>query len=423
MRSMIVCAACIAMCMTMSAQAVGEPNVPPVDFWVQPSSPTTADNVSIILSGLWPDTCVPEQIPLATFASDSMWIDILLPGWDDPNECLSLSCTVEPTPFEVKGIAGNLAAGRYHVYARVISCEGRGKYEYLTSFDVVDSKPDDTPCEGCQALRFTPGGRVVLLSDDPPGGAGLKAGHAGTVICRDCTSGCGRILVSWDLWTEGYKDVDGCIADTPLGFPSTSGLWVDLKHVLIGRPFNRTGTVRKGVEGCLTFVTDRGVEFNIVATGNMYRILEEVAGMSAGGRIRLQGLLCDTQPKSDTVRICPQRNGDIYHPIVSACRDLPDTGSGVCDLDLMPGDRVELLVNNPLGAGGGPAVDLFAGAMGTVICTDSTDDELPFYVSWDGWTHGTNTDYYCDSIVVPYAPDSGWWMRCNEVRLVHRADP
>jgi len=195
--------------MVMSAQAAVEPNLPPVDIRVSPSGPTTSDSVSIILSGLWPDRCVPERISLRVFAGDSVWIDVLLPGWDDPDECLSLSCTVEPTAFEVQGMAGNLAVGDYDVYARVISCEGRGKYEFVTSFEVVEGKLDDSDCAGCQASRFTAGGRVVLLADDPPGGLGLKAGHAGTVICRDCESGCGRILVSWDLWTQAYKEVDG----------------------------------------------------------------------------------------------------------------------------------------------------------------------------------------------------------------------
>ncbi len=423
MKSKIVCAACIALCMTMSAQAGDDPNLPSVDISVEPALPTTVDSVTIVVSGLWPDTCVPEQIHLATFAGDSIRMDVLLPGWDDPAACLGLSCASEPTPFEVRGAIGNLAAGRYDVYARVISCEGRGRYEYVTSIEVAEGKPDDTACDGCQASRFIAGGRVVLLTDDPPGGLGLKAGHAGTVICVDCTSGCGRLLVSWDLWTEGYRDADACIPGTPLGYPSTSALWMDLAHVLVGRRFDRTGTVQKGLEGCLTFITDRGAQYNIVANGNVQQILDEVAGMNAGGRIRLRGQLCDTQPKADAICICPQWNGDIYHPILSACRDLPDPGPGACDVDLLPGDRVELLVDHPMGAGGGPAVDLLAGAMGTVICTDSTDDELPFYVSWDDWTNGTNTDLYCDSSVVPYPADSGWWMRCNEVRLVHRAEP
>ncbi len=199
-------------------------------------------------------------------------------------------------------------------------------------------------------------------------------------------------------------------------------MWVDLGQVLVGRPFHETGTVRKCLEGCLIFTAENGLGYNLVATGNMYHILEELA-TTAGGRFRIQGLLNDTRPKADVIRICPQYCGDIYHPIVSACWDVPEPGSGACDIDLMLGDRVQLLVDRPYGAGGGPAVGLYAGAMGTVVCTDSTDDNLPFYVSWDDWTYGTDTDYFCDSVVVPYVAGSGWWMRCHEVKLIHRADP
>jgi len=409
--------------MAVSAQAVVGPSLPPVDISINPSDPTTSDYVSITLSGLWPDTCIPEQMPLAVFPNGTIWIDVLLPGWDDPNECASLSCTADPTAFEVEGLIGYMATGHYEVYGRVISCDGIGQYRPITGFDVKEGKPDDTRCTACQAYRFAVGGRVVLLTDNPPGGPGLKAGHGGTVLCRDCTSGCGRILVSWDLWTGGHKDVSGCVTDVLPGFPPTSAMWVDLSQVLVGRSFNQTGTLRKGLEGCLVFVADSGTEYNIVATGEMYWILEEVAGMGAAGRIRIQGLLSDTQPKSDEIRICPQRNGDIYHPIISACEGLPHPDTGACDLELLPGDRVRLLVDHPMGAGGGPAVGLVAGAMGTVICTDSTDDNLPFYVSWDDWTEGTDTDYFCDSVVVPYVPDSGWWMRCDEVELVYRPEP
>ncbi|MDI6450207.1 hypothetical protein [Anaerobaca lacustris] len=423
MRSKIVSAACIAMCMAISAQGVVGPNLPPVDISINPTNPSTSDYVLIILSGLWPDTCVPEQMPLAVFPNGTIWIDVLLPGWDDPNECASLSCTADPTAFEVEGLIGYMVTGHYEVYGRVISCDGIGQYRPITSFDVTEGKPDDAGCTACQAYRFAAGGRVVLLTDNPPGGPGLKAGHGGTVLCRDCTSGCGRILVSWDLWTGGQKDVSGCVMDVLPGFPPTSAMWVDLGQVRVGRPFNQTGTLRKGLEGCLVFVADSGMEYNIVATGEMYWILEEVAGMGAAGRIRIQGLLSETQPKSDEVRICPQRNGDIYHPIISACEGLPHPDPGACELELLPGDRVRLLVDHPMGAGGGPAVGLVAGTMGTVICTDSTDDDLPFYVSWDNWTEGTDTDYFCDSVVVPYVPDSGWWMRCHEVELVYRPEP
>jgi len=74
-----------------------------------------------------------------------------------------------------------------------------------------------------------------------------------------------------------------------------------------------------------------------------------------------------------------------------------------------PGDRVELLIDNP-----GGAVGLFAGATGTVLCCDSDSPGMPIMVSWDGWSEGHMYDGPCDTPPGAYLPDSGWWMQCNE---------
>lgn len=413
-------AACFIVLLAASVGLAIEPNLPPVNIWVSPDNPTPSDEVSITLWGDWPDPCVPEQIPMAVFAGESVWIDVLVPGWEKAG---SGSCppppTPDPTPWELEGIAGILAAGHYDVFARLISCEGKGLFRWIGEFQVGDGKPGE-PREGCQATGFFPGSRVVLLEDDPPGGSGLKAGRSGTVVCSESRSNCDNVLVSWDLWTEGGDDADDCLGEIPLGFPPDSTLWVDIQKVLLGRQFARNGRLGVGPDGCILFHADRGGVFNVVATGDMQKMLADIASMDPG-RIRLRGLLNKTRPGPDMVRICPQRDGDVFHPIVSECRTLPPKPPGPCELALHPGDRVELLVDNPMGAGDKPAVDLLAGATGTVICTDSTDDKLPFYVSWDDWTHGTDTDYFCDSAVVPYPPDSGWWMGCHEVELLYSA--
>jgi hypothetical protein len=388
-------------------------------IWVSPDYPTPSDEVSITLGGDWPDPCVPEQIPMAVFPSESVWIDLLLPGWQNAG---SSSCppapTPDPTPWELEGIAGVLAAGHYDVFARVISCEGKGLYHWIGEFNVGGGKPDEPPCDDCCATAFFPGSRVVLLEDSPPGGPGLKTGQSGTVICSASRSDCDRVLISWDLWTEGGDDTDECLGEVPLGFPANSTLWVNVQKVLVGRQFVRHGTLRACTDGCICFHADRGGVFNVVATDDMQKMLAEIASMDTG-RVCLRGLLNKTRPGPDMVRPCPQRDGDVHHPIISTCPTLPPDKPGVCDLSLQPGDRVVLLVDNPMGAGDKPAVGLLAGATGTVVCTDSTDDQLPFYVSWDGWTHGTDTDYFCDSVVVPYEPGSGWWMACHEVDLMY----
>jgi hypothetical protein len=86
-------------------------------------------------------------------------------------------------------------------------------------------------------------------------------------------------------------------------------------------------------------------------------------------------------------------------------------GSSCCDQQYIPGDYVQLFVDNPRGA-----VGLMAGTLGRVICCDSTDPELPIFVSWNNWTNGRNTDEYCDSSVWPYPANSGWWMSCDQIK-------
>jgi hypothetical protein len=67
-------------------------------------------------------------------------------------------------------------------------------------------------------------------------------------------------------------------------------------------------------------------------------------------------------------------------------------------------------VNNPRDAAG-----LVAGTIGTVICCDYDDPDLPVFVSWHGWTNGRNTDQYCDTTIWTYPANSGWWMACDQI--------
>jgi len=80
-----------------------------------------------------------------------------------------------------------------------------------------------------------------------------------------------------------------------------------------------------------------------------------------------------------------------------------------------PGDRVVLLIDTPRDTLGWPAVGLHIGAVGTVVCCDRSDPDLPLFVSWDGWANGKNGDLFCDPPVMSYAPYSGWWMSCDDI--------
>jgi hypothetical protein len=76
-----------------------------------------------------------------------------------------------------------------------------------------------------------------------------------------------------------------------------------------------------------------------------------------------------------------------------------------------PGDRVVLLVDYPRNTPG-----LTAGMLGTVICCDGDDPDLPIFVSWDHWTLGDdNQDSFCDGLPLPYVPNSGKWLACQHL--------
>lgn len=179
--------------------------------------------------------------------------------------------------------------------------------------------------------HFTPGERVVLLQDAPPGGPELLAGHGGTVVCTDPSDGSGDLLISWDAWAEGKADLTRCADAETLLFPPNSVIWVDPQQVLLGRHFNECGTIHAGLEGCIYLETDDGQEYNLVAAGPLYAALNQGDTLAFGDRVQVWGLFNNTPPGPTEIRICPQRDGDIYHPIVSPCPEpgpKPDPDSG-----------------------------------------------------------------------------------------------
>ncbi|MHC4807653.1 MAG: fibronectin type III domain-containing protein, partial [Planctomycetota bacterium] len=107
---------------------------------------------------------------------------------------------------------------------------------------------------------------------------------------------------------------------------------------------------------------------------------------------------CDVPPE-------PYPNNSAYwmpcDQIAPGCTEGPGEFS-CCDLPYPPGARVRLRVSSPRGAAG-----LVAGMLGTVICCDYDDPDLPIFVSWDEWSNGRNSDFYCDTSVWSYPANSG----------------
>ncbi len=405
---------CAVMLASVPALAVIPSPLPSLDFQLTPTVPSSSETFSIRVSGTWPDSCTPESMNVSVSGKSTMWIDLLLPGYFDPN-CSSEDCGSQSSAWElVSSSIGPFPDGTYDVYVRAVDCNETGSYE-PASFQVRIGSGSGSGGGGQQpGGSFAQGQRVVLLNDDAV--SGLRAGQAGTVICCDSADCSGRILVSWDFWTNAKDDTSGCVSASPLAFPAGSATWVDPSMMMVGRPFDQCGTIRRGLEGCIYFEADDGMQCTVFGGGDLYVELDMPGGVEFDERVRLRGLLDTAIPDPNTIRICPVRDGDVYHPILLPCAG---TGIGCCRGDLFPGDRVTLLVDNPREPGGAGAPNLMTGAMGTVICCDSSYGANWVFVSWDNWTDGVNAKSSCDSVLVPYPKESGWWVSCDQIAAEH----
>jgi len=257
---------------------------------------------------------------------------------------------------------------------------------------------------------FAPGTRVFLLADAPVVGDGLLAGMAGTVICCDAGDCTGSILVSWDLWTGGTDEGDRCVTGPVKPYPAGSATWVDPRAVLLGQPFDKTGVLSEDEEGCLYLETQDGKSFYL-AIGPEFR--RQWWMVLPGNSLRIRGLINTNGPAPDVTRDCPQRDGDIYHPIMTPS---DWTGESCCDrwvCSFLYGDSVVLIgEDNPNGA-----TDLPRGTSGTIICCDSRSQNSVL-VSWNLWSNGGPDDVYAtcnERLVGIFPPASTWWVPVEDL--------
>lgn len=394
----------------VAAQAAVPPVLPQIRLDVSPENPTSSDALSLTLSGVWPDRCVPERFELRVLSGDSVWIDLFLPGWDIMGDCQDLACVQVPTPWDLTQRSEPLSPGGYDVFLRAIACQEIGSYEQIGTLSVAPGGP-------LTSGRIARGQRVVLLQDDPPGGVGLKAGRTGTVVCCDPANCAGNILVSWDRWTQSKVDPFLCPDIVPALYPANSVTWIDPGQVLIGRPFSQCGFIRKGLEGCVYVETDDGHDYNVMAPAELYVALDGRGAIQFGDHVRLRGLLNTTPPPPGEIRLCPQRDGDVFDPIIALC----PTGGPDCGGIYQNGDRVVLLADNPVGPNDRAAVGLPAGSRGTVVCGDGNDSRFPILVSWDKWTNGGRVDTApCQAQAASHPEQSLWLMACDQIA---RAEP
>ncbi len=313
MKRQRIVAAGLVLLATLSVQGAVLAPLPEIAVQFTPASPTSDDTPALTLSGTWPNSCVPETFHVQIIPGDSIWIDLLLPGWDMKGDCEPLVCLQVLTPWQLTGPVQALPAGTYDVFLRAMDCEEAGAYNAIAVLSVAPGSG------GPLSEQFAPGERVVLLEDDPPAGLGMSAGQAGTVICCDSEDCSGNLLISWDLWTNGKLEPVPCANATETLYPANSAIWMNPQQVRLGRHFNQCGTIRKGLEGCVYFEADDGKTYNVIALDDMYLSLDGGGPVAFDERVRVRGLLNTTPPQPDEIRLCPQQDGDIFHPTIALC--------------------------------------------------------------------------------------------------------
>jgi hypothetical protein len=257
---------------------------------------------------------------------------------------------------------------------------------------------------------FAPGTRVLLLADAPGVAPELQAGMAGTIICCDADDCSGSLLVSWDLFTGGRDDEAQCVTAAVGLYPSGSTALVDPAQVLLGQPFDEIGILEEDAAGCLYLATEDGRVFSLVI-GPEFR--EQWKVVRAGNGVRIRGWVNMSPPDPKAERLCLQRDGDIYHPIMSVANwvDAPCCDRWVCGFGC--GDRVVLISkDNPYGA-----VDLPRGTTGTVICCRYYEEQS-LLISWNLWENGGSDDAYmeCNERVSGlFPPGSTSWVSALDV--------
>ncbi len=402
--------ACLVMISAASLPAAIPNPLPPIQFRTTPPDPTPAGGQRFTLSGTWPDSCFPSGVKIGPIDTLTIGIDLFLPG-AGAKDCTAVKCDPTPSAWEIDTQAGPFHSGRYSIYIRAIGCNEVGAYQFLTQLQIGPGTGG-----GPAPTGLMPGQRVVLLQDNPPGGAGLMAGRTGVVICCDAADCSGQVLVSWDFFTDGRADPNRCAGDQALAFAPNSAIWLDPRVTLLGQAFDQCGTLAQDQQGCILLQTDGGQVYNLFDGGWLSRSLGATGPFNFGDHVRVQGLLATTR-RLGVFYICPGQDGDIYDPALTFCTS---TNGGCCDAHYQPGDRVALLVDKPAGISGQSAAGLASGTLGTVVCCNGSDPGFPVLVSWDGYRGGINP--VCNPAGHSYPDQSGWWMSCDQIARV-KANP
>jgi hypothetical protein len=222
--------------------------------------------------------------------------------------------------------------------------------------------------------------------------------------------------VSWSQWRGGRNEEAACA--TPLAglYPSGSATWVDPLKVRLGLPFEGSGVLQEGPEGCLYLATYEGGVYHLMVD---QEFREKWWVALPGAFFNVRGLLSAGAPDPAGDLVCPPLDGNVYHPLLIP----PSWDTGVHSWDRGPfhsGERVVLVgESNPYGA-----ANLPRGATGTIICRNSLA-ERSILVSWDLWSNGDDVNAYrgcTDRYSGLFAPRSTWWVAPLDIAKYYESD-
>lgn len=173
--------------------ALGQGCGPWVRVEVDPPNPTSNDPITLILSGIWCDSCTPGS-PTVSVVGNTITVRTT-------NK--SPMCFPVQTPWELSVPVGRLSPGRYSVLV-VHNGQPIGGLEIL---EVRRAGPDFV----IEAIRWTPvspsvGEEYVHFEVMIANAGGERAPLAGVVLELHKVKGGGRTVVGRKTWASGYVD-------------------------------------------------------------------------------------------------------------------------------------------------------------------------------------------------------------------------
>lgn len=190
----------------------GQPCGPRVEVTVDPAYPTSNDPVTLILSGIWCDSCVPQS-PKVSILGKTITVF---------TSNKSPMCFPVITPWELRVSLGKLSPGRYSVLV-VHNGQPIGGLEI---FEVRSAQPDFL----IEAMRWSPGSptvgdRYVDFEVMVVNVGGERAPLAGVVLELYKIKEGRPIAIGRTSWTSGYLDPNQTMVATLTTFSYSQLTW------------------------------------------------------------------------------------------------------------------------------------------------------------------------------------------------------